>query len=63
VEAELPIMLEQSDLVKFAQAPVSAEDARSTSANAKAIVDHVEIRLNPESEIAKRVAAMREKAA
>jgi hypothetical protein len=63
VEAELPTMLEQSDLVKFAQAPVSAEDARITTANAKAIVDHVEIRLNPESEIAKRAAAAREKAA
>jgi hypothetical protein len=63
VEAQLPTLLERSDLVKFAQAAVSAEEARITSANAKAIVDHVEIRLNPESEVAKRAAAMREKAA
>jgi hypothetical protein len=63
VEAELPALLEQSDFVKFAQAAVSAAEARMATANARAIVDHVEIRLNPESEIAKRAVAARGKAA
>jgi hypothetical protein len=63
VEAELPVLLERSDLVKFAQALVSAEDARVSGANSRAIVDRVETRLNPESELARRAAAARGKAA
>lgn len=63
VEAELPAILERADLVKFARAGVSAAEARPVRDVARAIVDHVEIRLNPESEIAKRAAAERGKAA
>ena len=63
VESELAVLLERADLVKFAQAVISAEEARHTGAIARAIVDHVEIRLNPESEIAKRAAAAQGKAA
>jgi hypothetical protein len=63
VEAELPALLERSDLVKFAQAPISVEEARTSGANSRAIVDQVETRLNPESELAKRTAVGRGKAA
>ncbi|HUR00055.1 MAG TPA: DUF4381 family protein [Gemmatimonadaceae bacterium] len=63
VEADLPALLERSDMVKFAQAPVSADEARNSGANSRAIVDHVETRLNPESDLAKRAAAAKGKAA
>jgi hypothetical protein len=63
VEVELPRLLERADLVKFAQADVSKEEAREAGLALRAIVDHVEARLNPESEPAKKVAAAQEKAA
>jgi hypothetical protein len=63
VEVELPRLLERADLVKFAQADVSKEEAREAGLSLRAIVDHVEARLNPESEPAKRAAAAQEKAA
>ena len=62
VEAELPRLLERADLVKFAQADVTREEAHGAAQAIRAIVDHVEARLNPESEPAKR-AATRERAA
>jgi hypothetical protein len=63
VESQLPRLLEQGDLVKFAQAAVSLENAREAGLALRAIVDHVEARLNPESEPAKRAAALKERAA
>ena len=57
VEAELPRLLESADLVKFARAEVSLDEAREAGLALRAIVDHVEARLNPESEVAKRAAA------
>ena len=63
VEAELPLLLDEADLVKFARAEISLEDAREAGLALKAIVDHVEARVNPESEIAKRSAAAKERAA
>ena len=62
IEAELPRLLESVDLVKFAGADVTRDEAREAGLAIRAIVDHVEARLNPESEPAKR-AAMRERAA
>jgi hypothetical protein len=65
VEAQLPGILERADMVKFARATVSREEAISTGTMARGIVDHVEARVNPESEPAKRlaVANTKEKAA
>jgi hypothetical protein len=64
VEAELPRLLERADLVKFARANVSLDEAREAGLALRAIVDHVEARVNPESEPAKRAAAaVRERAA
>ncbi len=63
VEAELPRLLDRADLVKFARADVSLEEAREAGLALRAIVDHVEARLNPESEVAKRLAAGEERAA
>ncbi|MDQ6768582.1 MAG: hypothetical protein M3Z54_01170 [Gemmatimonadota bacterium] len=57
VEAELPRLLERADLVKFARADVSSEEAREAGLAICAIVDHVEARVNPESEPAKKKAA------
>ena len=62
VEAELPRHLERADLVKFAQADIARDEARKVGLAMRAIVDHVEARLNPESEPAKK-AATRERAA
>jgi membrane protein implicated in regulation of membrane protease activity len=62
VEVELPRLLERADLVKFAQADVTREEAHEAGQAIRAIVDHVEARLNPDSEPAKR-AATRERAA
>jgi hypothetical protein len=56
VEADLPSLLERADLVKFARADVTRDEARNTALAMRAIVDHVEARLNPESEPAKRAA-------
>jgi hypothetical protein len=63
VEAELPRLLERADLVKFARANVSLEESREAGLALRAIVDHVEARVNPESELAKRAAAGKERAA
>jgi hypothetical protein len=62
VEAELPRILERADLGKFAQEDVSRDESRDAALTMRAIVDHVEARLNPESEPAKR-AASQERAA
>lgn len=63
VEAQLPGILGQSDMVKFARATVNRDEATRTGTLAKEIVDHVEARVNPESEPAKRLNATKEKAA
>ncbi len=62
VEAELPRLLDRADLVKFAEADITSDEAREAGLEMRAIVDHVEARLNPESEPAKK-AATRERAA
>lgn len=63
VEAELPVLLETADLVKFARAAVSDSEATAVGGTAKEVVDHVEARLNPESDPAKKAAANRARAA
>jgi hypothetical protein len=63
VEAELPRLLERGDLVKFARQVVSLQEAREAGLALRAIVDHVEARVNPESEPAKRAAGAKERAA
>jgi hypothetical protein len=63
VEAELPRLLQRADLIKFARAHISPEEATESGAVIRAIVDHVEARVNPESEAAKRIAAGRARAA
>ena len=63
VEAELPAILARADLIKFAQGDIGAEEARVAGVKLKAVVDHVEARLNPESEVAKRIAGAKERAA
>jgi hypothetical protein len=62
VEAELPRLLERADLVKFAGEDLPRDEAREAGLAVRAIVDHVEARLNPESEPAKKM-ANRERAA
>jgi len=62
VEADLPRLLERADLVKFAQEDLTRDEARDSGLTIRAIVDHIEARLNPESEPAKK-AATRERAA
>ena len=57
VEAELPRLLDVADFVKFARADMSRDEAGEGGRVIRAIVDHVEARLNPESEPAKRAAA------
>jgi hypothetical protein len=61
-ETDLPGLLERADLVKFAQENLTRDEAREAGLAMRAIVDHVEARLNPESEPAKK-AATRERAA
>jgi hypothetical protein len=63
VESDLPRLLDRADMVKFAAEEVADEEAREAGAQARAIVDHVEARLNPQSEPAKRAAAARDRAA
>jgi len=63
IEIELPQLLERADLVKFARASVNDQEARDAGAQLRAIVDHVEARINPESEPGKRLAAARARAA
>ena len=62
-EAELPRLLEQADLVKFARADTTLEEAREAGRILRAVVDQVEARVNPESEVAKRRSAPKERAA
>lgn len=62
-EAELPRWLDEADMVKFARAEVGRDDALQAGRSLKAIVDHVEARVNPESEPARKIAAGRERAA
>jgi hypothetical protein len=57
VEAELPRLLERADLVKFAGEDLPRDEAREAGLAVRAIVDHVEARLNPESEPARKMAA------
>ena len=57
VEAQLPQLLERADLVKFARAGVRRDEAAKIGSLAREIVDHVEARLNPESEPGKRLSA------
>lgn len=56
VETELAALLERADMVKFAQASVSSDEARAVGVVTREVIDHVEARLNPESEPAKRAA-------
>ena len=63
VEKELPHLLDRADMVKFARAEVVDQEAREAAAKVRSIVDHVEARLNPASEPAKRAAAAKERAA
>ena len=63
VEAGIPDMLERADMVKFARAGVGVEEAKRVGATARNIVDHVEARLNPESEPGKRSSAAKARAA
>ena len=63
IESELPRLLDRGDLVKFARADVSLGEAREAGPALRAIVDHVEARVNPESNVAKRTAAQKGRAA
>jgi hypothetical protein len=63
VESELPRLLDRADLVKFARDDATADEARAAGALVRTIVDHVEARVNPESDVAKRLAAAKERAA
>jgi hypothetical protein len=63
IESELPRLLDRGDLVKFARADVSLSEAREAGFALRAIVDHVEARVNPESDVAKRTAAPKGRAA
>jgi hypothetical protein len=63
VEVQLPRLLERADLVKFAAVGAGRDEAAEIGSTARAIVDSVETRTNPESELAKRAAAARGKAA
>lgn len=63
VEAQLPVLLTRGDLVKFARAEAPREEALEAGKTARDIVDHVEARVNPESEPAKRALAAKERAA
>ncbi|MGI8401421.1 MAG: hypothetical protein ACR2NS_07445 [Gemmatimonadaceae bacterium] len=66
VEAQLPALLERADMVKFARADVASEEARAVGLATREVIDHVEARLNPDSEPAKlaaKAAAPKERAA
>lgn len=63
VENDLPALLDVADFVKFARGTVGGGEALAAGRKAREIVDHVEARLNPESEPGKRAAALGERAA
>ena len=63
VESELPRWLEEADLVKFARGEIALEEARQAGRSLRAVVDHVEARVNPESQVAKRIASAKARAA
>ena len=63
VERELPALLDRADFVKFAGGNVSPGEAVADGRMARAIVDHVEARVNPESEPARRAAVAPEERA
>jgi hypothetical protein len=63
VEGRLESLLARADLVKFARASVERDEALESGRQAREIVDHVEARVNPESEPAKRAAAATGRAA
>jgi hypothetical protein len=63
VEAVLPRLLEESDLVKFARAETRLDESRLAGTDLRAIVDHVEARLNPASQVAKRLGNAKARAA
>ncbi len=63
VEGQLPELLETGDLVKFARVEAPREAALEAGKTAREIVDHVEARINPESEPARRAAEARGRAA
>ena len=63
VEATLPGLLDKADVVKFARGDVTLDEARQAARDLKAVVDHVEARLNPESQVAKRLASAKARAA
>jgi hypothetical protein len=63
IESELPNLLGRADLAKFAREPVERDEAARAGQHARAIVDHVEARLNPESEPGKRAISVKERAA
>ena len=63
VESELPRLLERGDLIKFARADVSLDEARDAGPALRAIVDQVEARFKAESEAANRNAAAKRRAA
>jgi hypothetical protein len=58
VESELPRWLGEADMVKFARGDVAREQAVEAGRTLRAIVNHVEARLNPESEPARKLAAI-----
>ena len=59
VERDLPALLGAADFVKFARGTIGAEEAAQGGRKAREIVDHVEARVNPESEPGKRARAAR----
>jgi hypothetical protein len=63
IESELPRLLERGDLVKFARADVSVGEARESGLALRTIVDHVEARVDPESDVAKRTSVQKGRAA
>ena len=63
VEKDLPALLAGADFVKFARGTVGRDEAEVAGRKAREIVDHVEARLNPESEPGKRARAARQERA
>ena len=63
VESELPRLLEVADLVKFARGETTLAESKHAGTALREVVDHVEARLNPESAVAKRMAAAKARAA